>query len=167
MSGAQQCQAGYVDMHHKLISFELGDFVLLSTKHLLLKLPGSCKLKPLWVGLYQIVCACGDNAYKLELTATLAKLHPVFNVTLFKHCVGDIIPDPDPIKLDNGPEQGADAILDYWWVVQWCTHIEYLASFVVYDTSHNEWLLAVNLANTPDILRLYQNTHGLTLDMLV
>ena len=52
INGAQQCQAGYIDEHCKHISFEPGDFVLLLTKHLPLKLPGFRKLKPLWVGPY-------------------------------------------------------------------------------------------------------------------
>ena len=41
-------------------------------KALPLKLPRSCKLKPLWVGLYRIVRASGDNAYELEPSAKLA-----------------------------------------------------------------------------------------------
>ena len=64
-----------MDAYCKCISFEPGDFILLSTKHLPLKLPGSCNLKPLWVDPYKILCACGDSAYELKLPAMLAKLH--------------------------------------------------------------------------------------------
>ena len=143
--GLSSIRLGMWMQYHKPISFEPGDFVLLLTKHLPLKLPGSHKLKPLWVGPYQIVHACGNNAYELELPATLAKLHLVFNITLLKHYVGDVIPTPDPIKLNNGPEYEVDAILHHWRVGRWCTHLEYLVSFVGYDTSHNEWLLAAKL----------------------
>ena len=140
-------------MHCRHISFEPGDFVLLSTKHLSLKVPGSCNLKPLWVGPYKIVYTCGNNAYKLELPAMLANLHLVFNITLLNCYVGDVVPALDPIKLDNGPEYEVNAILYNWWVGWWCNCIEYLVSFIGYDTSHNEWLLAANLANALDILR--------------
>ena len=99
-----------MNVHHKHISFEPGDFFLLSTKYLPLKLPGSCNLKPLWVGPYQIVNADDDNAYELDLPATLAKLHPVFNITLLKCYIGDVVPAPDPVKLD-GPEYEVGAIL--------------------------------------------------------
>ena len=51
----------------------------------------------------------------LELPATLAKLHPVFNVTSLKHCVGDVVPTLDPIKLNNGPECEVDTILHHHW----------------------------------------------------
>ena len=97
----------------------------------------------------------------LEVPATLAKLHPVFNVTLFKHYVGDFVPTLDPIKLEDGPEYEVDAILYHQWVGQWHNHLEYLVSFVGYNASHDEWLPAANLANTPDILHSYQNAHGL------
>ena len=92
----------------------------------------------------------------------LAKLHPVFIVTLLKRYAGDVVPAPDPIEPENGPEYKVDAISCHWWVGQWRTYLEYLVSFVGYDTSHNEWLPAENLANAPDILCLYQNMHGLS-----
>ena len=62
----------------------------------------------------------------------------MFNVTLLKCYVGDIVPALDPIKLDNGPEYDVDAILHHWWVGQSYNHLEYLVSFVGYDASHNE-----------------------------
>ena len=127
-----------MDVHCKHISFEPGDFVFLSTKHLPLEIPGPYKLKPLWVGPYKIVYTYGDNAYELELLTMLAKLLPVFNVTLLKLYVGDIVPAPDPIKLKNGSEYEVYAILHYWWVGWQHQYIEYLVSFVSYDTSHNE-----------------------------
>ena len=71
-----------MDVNHRHISFESGDLILLLTKHLLLKLPGSCKLKPIWVVLYKIVCACSDNSHELELPSMLSKLYQVFSVTL-------------------------------------------------------------------------------------
>ena len=85
----------------------------------------------------------------------------MFNVTSLERYAGDVVPTSDPIKLDNGPEYGADAILYHWWVVQWHTHLEYLVSFVGYDVSQNDWLPAANLANALDILYSYQNAHGL------
>ena len=102
-----------MDLCHKHISFEPGDFILLLTKHLPLKLPGFHKLKPLWVSPYLIVYACGNYANKLEILAILAKLYPVFNVTLLKRFVGDVVPTPGPIELDNSPEYKVYAILQH------------------------------------------------------
>ena len=54
-----------MDVYCNYISFEPGGFALLLTKHFPLKHPESSKLKPLWVGPYKIVYACGYYAYKL------------------------------------------------------------------------------------------------------
>ena len=86
----------------------------------------------------------------------------MFNVTSLKRYVEDTIPYSDPIELENGPEYEVDAILCHWWVGWRCTHLEYLVSFVGYNASHDEWLPAANLANALDILRSYQNPHGLS-----
>ena len=86
----------------------------------------------------------------------------MFNVTSLKHYVGDVVPTPDPIKLDDGPEYEVNAIINHWWVGQQHTYLEYLLSFVGYDAAHNEWLPAANLANAPYILHSYQTAHGLS-----
>ena len=161
ISGAQQCQTGYVHAHCKYISFEPRDFVLLFKKHLPLMLPGSCKLKPLWVNPYQIVDACSDNVYELELPAMLAKFHPVFNATLLERYIGDVETALDPIKLDNGPDYEVYAILCHQLVGWQHIHLEYFVSFAGCDASHNEWLPVVNLTNAPDTLHSYQNFHEL------
>ena len=43
----------------------------------------------------------------------------MFNVTLLKQYVGDVVPAPDPIKLDDGPEYEVDAffLLSVGWLV--------------------------------------------------
>ena len=91
--------------------YKTGEYVLLSTHKLPLRLPGSTKLKPLWVGPYQIVATVGANAVKLALPPALASLHPVFNIALVKRYVGTVIPAPDPVELDAGPEYEVGTIL--------------------------------------------------------
>ena len=91
--------------------YTVGKYVLLSMCNLPLCLPGSTKLKPLWVGPYQILETVGANAVKLALPPALASLHPVFNIALVKCYVGTVIPAPDPVKLDAGPEYEVQAIL--------------------------------------------------------
>ena len=39
--------------------------------------------------------------------------------------------------------------------------LEYLVSFVGYDSLHNEWLPAANLANAPRLLQAYNLAYGL------
>ena len=44
-----------MDKHRSVEKFDVGDFVLLSTKNLPLRMPGSRKLKPLWIGPYKVL----------------------------------------------------------------------------------------------------------------
>ena len=103
----------------------------------------------------------GENAYELKLPDDLASIHSTFNVSLLKEYVGSVIPPPDPVELDTGPEFEVDAILRHRRVGRWRSRLEYLVSFVGYDSSHNEWLPAANLANASQLLNAYNRTHGL------
>ncbi|WMV18639.1 hypothetical protein MTR67_012024 [Solanum verrucosum] len=47
------------------------------------------KLSPRYVGPYRILKSIGKVAYELELLADLATVHPVFQISLLKKCVGD------------------------------------------------------------------------------
>ena len=69
---------------------------------------------------------------------------------------------PDPIELDTGPEFEVEAILHHRWVGRHRSKLEFLVSFLGYDSSHNKWLPASNLASTPHILTAYRALHGLT-----
>ena len=46
------------------------------------------KLSPRYVGPYNIFKRIGKVAYELELPAKLAVVHPVFNISLLRKCVG-------------------------------------------------------------------------------
>ena len=62
--------------HQRVITFVPGDFVFVHTKNLPIKVPGSRKLKPLWVGPFRVIRAIGTNAYELDLPATLEQITP-------------------------------------------------------------------------------------------
>ena len=47
------------------------------------------KLNPRYVRPYKILKRVGKGAYDLQVLLELATLHPVFNILLFKKCVGD------------------------------------------------------------------------------
>ena len=118
-------------------------------------------MKPLWVGTFRVVHAIGTNAHELDLPATLEWLHPVFNVFILKHYEGQVLSPPDPIELDTGPEFEVEAILRHRRVGRRWSKLEFLVFFLGYDSSHNEWLPALHLANTLQILTAYKALHGL------
>ena len=62
---AQEYQKRYFDASHRQLEFEVGQKVLLSTKNL--KLPGSRKLHPRWVGPFKVLQRVRPAAHKLNL----------------------------------------------------------------------------------------------------
>jgi transposase InsO family protein len=78
--------------------FNVGDWVLISTKHLQLRRP-SRKLAEKYAGPYQIESIVGNSniAYKLRLP-TSVRIHPVFNVTNLEEYK----------SRDNAPEEPID-----------------------------------------------------------
>ncbi|CAI7734708.1 unnamed protein product [Closterium sp. NIES-53] len=82
-------------MKHREVSFEVGDKVLLSTKNIRLKIPGSQKLFPRWIGPFEVFKRVGVVAYKLKLPDTL-QIANVFHVSLLNKYVaeGKYLPPP-------------------------------------------------------------------------
>lgn len=101
MESAQRAQKRAYDKRRREVAFAVGDSVLLATDHL--RLQGSRKLNPKWVGPYTITERVGELAYRLALPPHM-KLHPVFNVTRLKPYVeggGDGTMPPPPVLADE------------------------------------------------------------------
>ena len=56
------------------------------------------KVSPRYVGPYKIFKRVGKVAYELDLPAQLAAVHPVFHISLFKKCVGNLA---SAVSLDS------------------------------------------------------------------
>ena len=73
LAKAQEHQAKYHDRHHRDVSFQIGDRVLLSTKNLRLAslaLQPSRKFQPRYVGPFTITDQVSPAAFRLELPST-------------------------------------------------------------------------------------------------
>ena len=68
---AQQRQKAYADRYRRDIEFAVGSEVLLSTKHINIKMKGTTKLLPRWVGPFKVEQQVNPVAYKLDLPASL------------------------------------------------------------------------------------------------
>ena len=69
-----------------------------------LKLPGSRKLYPRWVGPFKVLQRVGAAAYKLNLAGRFSQLHLAFHVSYLKpHVPGGTsgTPPPEPVKLEG------------------------------------------------------------------
>ena len=69
---AQEYQKKYYDAHHCQLEIKAGQKILLSMKNL--KLPGSKKLHPRWVGPFKVLQSVGAAAYKLDQAGRFSQL---------------------------------------------------------------------------------------------
>ena len=141
--------------------FAVGDYVLLHTRNLPLRIPGSAKLKLIWIGPYKIQPVVGSNAYWLVVPAAFKQLHSVFNVSVLKQYRGSIIPPPDPIEVDGLEEYEVSAIVAHRH--SGCRkQLEFLVAFEGYNSLANEWLPESYLEQSQEILTAYKQAHGLS-----
>lgn len=86
---AQNRQRQQYDKRHRALEFAVGDFVMLSTKHLDLPAHRCRKLSDRQIGPYKVVQQIGLVAYRLELPPHL-RIHPVFHVSLLSPYHGQL-----------------------------------------------------------------------------
>jgi len=81
---AQNRMAQRVNAHCRELAFNPGDLALLSTKNLRQPGPGVRKLKPSYMGPFEVDSIFGNAAVKLELPREWTRIHNVFHVNLVK-----------------------------------------------------------------------------------
>ena len=137
--------------HRCAITFVPGDFCVVAYEDPPNKSAGVAQVEAVVVAPFRVIRAIGTNAYELDLPATLERLLPVFNVSVLKRYEGQVLSPLDPIELDTGPEFEVEVILRHQQVGRHWSKLEFLVSFLGYDSSHNKWLPALHLANAPNI----------------
>lgn len=144
-----------IDQSRRPLTFQVGDEVLLSSKHIHLKTgPHTArKLLPQWIGPFAVLQVVNPAAYKLKLPSSL-QVHPVFHVSLLKpyHASGRVQPPPPPMLLE-GPDADifqVDSILDHRdrKISKNRTKREYFVAWVGYGPENNTWEPASNLAGS-------------------
>ena len=149
---AQQRQKSYADRRLRPEEFQPGDQVMLSTQNIRLKMPGTPKLMPKWLGPLTVTDRINSVAYRLALPKSL-RIHDVFHVSLLKKYHGSARQQQQPLSfIENGQE--------YFRVERIVTHrvreittrkatkhrskatkpiVEYLIKWEGYDDDQNTW----------------------------
>ncbi|KAF3626567.1 Zinc ion binding, putative isoform 1 [Capsicum annuum] len=88
---AQSHQKSYADVQRRELEFEIGDWVFLKVSPMkgVMRFGKRGKLRPRYVGPYQILKMIGAVAYELGLPASLGSFYSVFHVSMLKKCIGD------------------------------------------------------------------------------
>ena len=99
---ARDRQKSYADKRRRDLKFKVGDRVLLKVSPWkgVLRFGRHGKLRPRYIGPYEIIARVGAVAYRLDLPLELSKVHNVFHVSmLYKY-----IPDSSHLLRDQPVE---------------------------------------------------------------
>jgi transposase InsO family protein len=154
-------QSKHADRHRRDVTFKKGDDVLLSTKYITLKHPGTRKLLPRWIGPFTILDRIGNLAYRLKLPESMSRIHPVFHVSKLKpyKAGGRVQPPPVPIDIEGELEYEVERILDKRTLKRSrrSDSVEYLVKWLGYGHEHNSWEPAKSVANAQELVQAFEN----------
>ena len=151
---------------------------MLSFKNIKLRLPGTPKLMPKWIGPVKVIERVNPVAYKLELPPQL-RIHDVFHVSLLKPYKNNGCTQPPPFSFELDGEQyfRVERIVSHrvvWITTRKATPrknkvqkpvLEFLVKWEGYSYIHNTWEPEANLTEdtlTEEALCAYKEYHGLT-----
>ena len=143
-------QKKYADARCLDVEYAVGDKVLLSTKNL--RLHGTRKFCDRFVGPFVVVECIGNTAYHLDLSrsATLRVVHDVLHVLLLcGWLTNDVHADLPSIEIDGEAEYEVSEIKDHR---ERQGKMQYLTSFVGFDSSEDIWPSTAQLEHTPVLL---------------
>ena len=153
---AQSLQTKYFNKGHLPVTFEIGEKVLLSGKHIASRRPFK-KLENKFLGPFDVVERIGKQAYRLKLPDRLKQLHDVFHVVLLEPYTAR--PGYEPPAVENIEED------PQWEVEKIVSHRnikgkdEYLVKWMGWSQEHNQWMIAEDLNNAETLLEDFKTSN--------
>ena len=155
---AQDRMKRQADKHRRSEQFQVGDEVVLSTRHLrdavFTRIPA--KLRRRWVGPLKVMAVISPVAYRLDLPQGW-QIHPTFHVSHLKRYIRsdtfDRVVEPPPPELVEGePEYEVEAILRHRGKG---AKRQYLILWKGYPLDEATWEPESHLTHAPEILEEY------------
>ncbi|KAJ9514372.1 hypothetical protein QJQ45_012291 [Haematococcus lacustris] len=162
MELAQRRQAYMANKGRQEVEYHTGQLVLLSTKNLRMKPGKAKKLLPRFIGPFKVLEHVGPVAVRLDLPQAMARMHPVFHVSLLRPYTSEHPHLPPPVEwLDEAPLYEVEKLLAHRGVRAGKAR-GYLVKWQGYDDSYNTWEPRNNLVNCLEVLTAYNAVHGLS-----
>lgn len=149
-------QARHYDKKHMPKEFNVGDKVLLSTKHLRTSRP-SRKLDFKLVGPFTVLEPVGKVVYRLQLPPQY-RIHPVFHVSIlesYRARPGEEPPEPSPVLVDDVEEYEIEKIVDHR---RYRGKRQFHVIWKGYSIHDGTWEKEENLKSAREALQDYWNT---------
>nr|POF13521.1 transposon tf2-11 polyprotein [Quercus suber] len=153
---AVEYQAKHYNAKHQPRGFDVGEKVLLSTRNLASTRP-SKKFAARFVGPFQVTEKIGLQAYRLQLTKSMSRIHPVFHVSLLEPYQGGKDTEPPPEEIDGHEEYEVEAIVDKGFDQDGT--VKYLTKWKGYGHEHNSWEPAAHLRHAAEALAQFEKDH--------
>ncbi|XP_022871066.1 uncharacterized protein LOC111390278, partial [Olea europaea var. sylvestris] len=118
LMSSQDRQKSYVDKRRKDLAFNVGDKVFLKVAPMkgVLRFGKKGKLRPRFIGPFEILQKVGNAAYRIALPSELSAVHDVFHVSMLRQYVSNpshvVSYQPLDIKQNMTYEEKPVAILD-------------------------------------------------------
>ncbi|KAL2114800.1 hypothetical protein VTJ04DRAFT_2114 [Mycothermus thermophilus] len=143
----------YYDEKHRPEQFRAGDLVLLSTKNLRMK--GSHKFVPPFVGPFRVLEEVGSQAYRLALPNKYSRLHNVFPVVLLKRWKGDA-PGTECMPMADLEDEGEWEVEEVREERRFEGETSFLVKWKGWPAEFNQWVSEEDMANAKDLIRKFR-----------
>ncbi|KAJ9532950.1 hypothetical protein QJQ45_018027 [Haematococcus lacustris] len=178
LARAQKRMKSYQDNKRREALYLPGDMVLLSTQNMRGKAnqPGVRKLKPRYVGPFNVQYMVGKAAVKLWLPDEWSRLHNVFHVSFVKPYRTDAsgavpgLAGPPPVQwLDGEPQYTVEKVVGHRLEPSKGKRkgkskkrrLEFLVKWQGHGDEHNTWELSTQLVGCQELMARYMAEHNL------